>query len=140
MNPSYLKEPSDVAEAMRRLLFAGGIAVASAMGEIDAEAMAELERLLGQGSVPPGLDPEAVIADLPSRIESVRKSVPPLRRIQVVRDLCLIARADGHTAEAEIKVICDIAAAVDVDPSVVGAALDPSCAGCEIPKASQSLD
>ena len=140
MDPSYLKERSDVAEARRRLLFAGGIAVASAMGTIDAEGVAELERLLGLGSVPPGVDPEAVIADLPSRIDSVRKSVPPLRRIQVIRDLCLIARADGRTAEAEIRVICDIAARVEVDPSVVNSALDPSYAGCGIPQRSQRRD
>ena len=135
MNPSYLQERSDSAEAMRRLLFAGGIAVATAMGTVTPEAMTELERLLGLGSVPPGVKPEAVLADLPSRIESVRRSVPPLRRIQVIRDLCLIARADGHMAEAELDVIRSVAAGVEVDADVVRCALDPSCAecGCGVP-------
>ena len=130
MNPSYLKERSDSAEAMRRLLFAGGIAVATAMGTVTPEAMTELERLLGLGSVPPGMNPEAVLADLPSRIEGVRGSVPPLRRVQVIRDLCLIARADGHMAEAELEVIRQIAAGVEVEPDVVSCALDPSSAEC----------
>ena len=130
MNPSYLKERSDSAEAMRRLLFAGGIAVATAMGTVTPEAMTELERLLGLGSIPPGMNPEAVLADLPSRIEGVRGSVPPLRRVQVIRDLCLIARADGHMAEAELEVIRQIAAGVEVEPDVVSCALDPSSAEC----------
>lgn len=130
MEPSYLTERSDTAEAMRRLLFAGGIAVARATGSITPEAMAELERLLGPGSVTPALNPDVVMADLPSRIESVRRSVPPLRRAQVIRDLCLIARADGHVAKNEVDVIRDIAVQVDVDPAIVSCALDPSCAEC----------
>ncbi len=130
MEPSYLTERSDAAEAMRRLLFAGGIAVARARGDVTPEAMAELERLLGPGSVPPGVNPEAVVADLPSRIESVRTNVPPLRRAQVIRDLCLIARADGRMSKAEVDVIRDIADRVDVDPTLISCALDPSCVEC----------
>ena len=135
MNPSYLKERSDIAEAMRRLLFAGGIAVATAMGTVTPEAIKELERLLGLGSVSPGMKSEAVLADLPSRIENVRGSVPHLRRVQVIRDLCLVARADGHMAEAEVDVIRRIAVGVEVNPDVVSCALDPSCAecGCSVP-------
>ncbi len=138
MNPSYLQERSDIAEAMRRLLFAGGIAVATAMGTVTPEAIKELERLLGLGSVSPGIKSDAVLADLPSRIESVRASVPPLRRVQVIRDLCLVARADGHMAEAEVEVIRGIAAGVEVDPDVVSCSLDPSCAecGCSVPSVS----
>lgn len=130
MDPSYLKERSDTAEAMRRLLFAGGVAVATATGEVTPEAIKEIERLLGLGSVPPQLKPDTVLADLPSRIESVRVSVPPLRRAQVVRDLCVIARADGHLAEAEIEIIRDIASKVGVDWEVVNSALDPACTEC----------
>ena len=130
MDPHYLKERSDTAEAMRRLLLAGGVAVATATGGLTQEVLVELERLLGLGSVPPGLNPDAVLADLPSRIESVRECVPPLRRAQVIRDLCLIARADNHVAEAEVEVIRRIAIAVEVDPSVVSCGLDPSGADC----------
>ena len=130
MKPSYLKERSDAAEAMRRLLFAGGIAVANVTDAVTPEAMTELERLLGAGAVPPGLDPEAVLADLPRRIESVRTSVPVLRRAQIVRDLCLIARADGHMTEAELDIIRDIGVKVDVDLDVVGGTLDPSSSEC----------
>jgi len=123
MRPSYLKERSGVAEAMRRLLFAGGIAVAAASGKIAETELKELERLLGPGSVPPELKPDVILRDLPSRIEAVNAGVPPLRRAQVIRDLCLIARADGRVDRAELKVIRDLASAIEVDPSVVDCAL-----------------
>ena len=134
MNPSYLQERSDTAETMRRLLFAGGVAVATATGTATPEALAELERLLGFGTVPPDFKPDLILADLPERIASVRKSVPPLRRAQIIRDLCVISKADGHAADAEVEVevevIRDIAAKVDVDFSVIGCALDPDSAEC----------
>ena len=123
MRPSYLKERSGVAESMRRLLFAGGIAVAAASGKISDAEIRELERLLGPGSIPPELKPDLILQDLPSRIEAVKESVPPLRRAQVVRDLCIIAHADGRASRAELKVIRDLAVAIEVDPSVVNCAI-----------------
>jgi tellurite resistance protein len=129
MMPSYLKEKTDAAESMRRLLFAGGILIAAAGGEVEESAVAALERLLGPGSVPPEVNPEAVRRDLPSRVEAVRRHVPPLRRAQVIRDLCVIARADGHTREAERRVIREIAAAIAVPDALVARAID-SASGC----------
>ncbi len=79
----------------------------------------ELERLLGPGSVPVEVKPEVLRKDLPSRIEDVKKQVPPLRRAQVLRDLCVIARADGRIEPEELKVIRDIGAAIEVDPALV---------------------
>ena len=133
MDPSYLRGRTDVAEAMRRLLFAGGVAVATVSGEVTEEAMKELERLLGPGSIPVELKPDLIEADLPDRIDAVRRIVPPLRRGQVIRDLCVIARADGRLSDAEIDVIRDIARKVEVDESLVTCAVDPeapACASC----------
>jgi len=119
MQPSYLHEKSGVAEAMRRLLFAGGVAIAAASGEVKEEEIEELERLLGPGSVPVEVKPEVISRDLPSRIADVKKHVPPLRRAQVLRDLCIIARADGRVEPEELRVIRDIGAAIDVDVALV---------------------
>lgn len=119
MQPSYLHEKSGIAEAMRRLLFAGGVAIASASGEVKEEEIQELERLLGPGSLPAEVKPEVIRKDLPSRIEDVKKQVPPLRRAQVLRDLCVIARADGRVEPEEMQVIRDIGAAIEVDTALV---------------------
>ena len=119
MEPSYLQEKSDVAEAMRRLLFAGGVAIAAVSGTIREKEIEELERLLGPGSLPTELKPELIKRDLPSRLRDVKKSVPPLRRAQVLRDLCVIARADGRMEEAERKLLLEIAREVEVDTALV---------------------
>jgi peptidase M48-like protein/tellurite resistance protein TerB len=119
MDPRYLQDSSDVAEAMRRLLFAGGVAVATVSGTASEESLKALERLLGARSMPAGLRPDAIRADLPSRIETVNRIVPPLRRAQVIRDLCVIACADGRIDEAKLAIIRDLAKAVSVDESVI---------------------
>ncbi len=131
MDPSYLTAKTGVAETMRRLLFAGGVAVAVAAGGPAApEAVEALEKLLGPGALPPELKPEVITADLPGRIAQVKKSVPPLRRAQVLRDLCVIARADGHVSDAELAVIQQIAAGVEVDLSLVTCAFDRTSSEC----------
>jgi Zn-dependent protease with chaperone function/tellurite resistance protein len=119
MDPSYLHDKSDTGEAMRRLLFAGGILVAAASNGISEEERKALEHFLGDGSLPRELSPEALRADLDNRIEFARDKVPTLRLAQVIRDMCIIAIADGCADEDELDVIREIAAALDVDPMVI---------------------
>jgi tellurite resistance protein len=129
MEPSYLQEKSDVAEAMRRLLFAGGVAIAAASGTIKEKPIEELERLLGRGSVPFELKPDLIQRDLPSRLKDVKKTVPPLRRAQVIRDLCVIARADGRVDDAEKKLLLEIAREVEVDTALVSCTVEADSRG-----------
>lgn len=123
MEPNYLTEHSDTAEVMRRLLFAGGLLIASASGELDEREVVALERLLGEGSLPPQHDPLTLRADLARRIQDVRTRVPPLRRAQILRDLCVVASADGEVTDAEVKVLFEIADGIAVDRSLVTCAV-----------------
>ena len=59
------------------------------------------------------------ITDLQHRIDRVKEVVPPLRRAQVIRDLCVIARADGVVTDAETCILLEIANAVGVDTALV---------------------
>ena len=115
MSPNYLQEKSETAEAMRRLLFAAGAGLAAASGRISKKTLEALEELLGAGSVPSELKPEVIREDLPNRIAQFKELVPPLRRAQVIRDLCLLARADGKISDPELSLIEEIARAVEVD-------------------------
>ena len=123
MDPSYLKNPSGEAEAMRRLLFAGGVLLAAADGEVSIETLDQLEELLGAGSVPSSVNPPAIREVLARRIQAVREQVPPLRRAQIIRDLCIVAQADGVVTEAETALLLEIADAVDVDRGTIYCAL-----------------
>lgn len=129
MDPSYLQDTSDVAEAMRRLLFAGGVAVAAASGTVTEASVKVLERLLGVGSIPSNLRPDVIRADLPSRIDTVNRIVPPLRRAQVIRDLCVIACTGGRLDEVKLMVIREIARAVGVDETVLTCSTEVSRTG-----------
>lgn len=131
MDPSYLRERSEAAEAMRRLLFAGGVLIAAASGKVSTETIQALENLLGPGSVSPRVSPDALRADLDRRIRDVKELVPPLRRAQVMRDLGVIARADGRVDEAEQEVLHEIAEAVGVHESMVSAATSAAPSGCD---------
>lgn len=119
MEPAYLQEHSDEAESLRRVLFAAGVRIASLGGKPDPDVLKELEHLLGAGAVPMTLDAKAVTADLPRRMEDVKRTVPPLRRIQVLRDLCLIVRADRKEAEQALAVLYEIADGIGVARSQV---------------------
>lgn len=119
MDPNYLQERSEVAEAMRRLLFSGSVLIATASGKVDEKALEALGKLLGPGAAPRTVDPAPVREHLPERIARANDVVPLLRRAQVIRDLCTVARADNHTSAAEMQVIYDLAKALGVDHSLV---------------------
>lgn len=119
MDPSYLQETSEAAEAMRRLLFSGAVMVATAHTTPNKKTLEEMERLLGTGAVPAQPNREAIVHDLPRRIARVNEIVPAMRRSQIIRDLCVIARADGRVDEAEQSEIREIARAIGVEGQLV---------------------
>lgn len=127
MEPSYLEERSEKAEAARRLLFAAALAVASAGGQtMDEDETAALEKLLGEGALGTRVDVEATVATLPDRVREAGEQLTQARRIQVLRDVCVIARADGHTSPEERAVIDELATQLGVPREVVeGTLLGP---------------
>lgn len=124
MDPSYLTAPTDVAEAMRRLLFAGGLLIAAAGGEVEGLELEAVKELLGPGAIPSEINIEAIREALPRRIELVVAKVPRLRRMQVLRDLCLIARADGVVTEAEHAILEEISRGIEVDCALIDDFID----------------
>lgn len=124
MEPAYLEGRTDDAETMRRLLFAGSIAVANADGHISEEEISAFEEFFGEGSFRSTLDVDKLVANLPSRIERSLDTISVSRRMQVLRDLCLIARSDGRTAPAELAVLNEIADGLHISRNFVGNQLD----------------
>jgi tellurite resistance protein len=121
MMPGYLHERSDVAETMRRLLYAGAVLVAHASGGMSDLEAERIERLLGDGTDARAVELDAIREELPRRLARFVEEVPPLRRGQVVRDLTLVARADGSVDAAELAVLHEIADGVGVARSLIAA-------------------
>ncbi len=114
MEPSYLEGRTDTAETMRRLLFAGAIAVAQADGAISDDEIALFEQFFGTGSFGVNLDFDKLVAELPNRIQQARDKISMSQCMQVVRDLCLIATAEGHRSERKLHVLQQISMDLDL--------------------------
>lgn len=124
MEPSYLAGRTDAAEAMRRLLFAGAIAVADASNGISDEEKAVFEEFFGDNSLTEKLDIDKLKAELPDRIEQTKALTSIPQRMQVVRDLCMISRADGHSTDVERDTLCRISKALEVPPLFIDQTID----------------
>ena len=119
MEPSYLKEKSEEAEIARRLLFAAALAVADQSDGIGDAEIAAFEKLFGEGSFAPQLDIQGIEASLEERLKEASQQVSHPRRIQILRDLCFVARADGAVSEEERAVIEHVAEVLEVAPEFV---------------------
>lgn len=114
MEPSYLEGRTDTAEIMRRLLFAGAIAVADADGNISEQEIEIFERFFGDGAYVSTLNVEKLKADLSDRIAQAKEQASEPQRMQVLRDLCLVAQAEGHTSDQERMVLDSIATGLGI--------------------------
>ncbi len=114
MEPSYLESKTDAAEAMRRLLFAGAITVADASGGISEREIAAFEQFFGKDSFREAFDVEKIKRELGARIEHARSLASHAQCAQVVRDMCVIARADHRVAQRERKALLQIALKLDI--------------------------
>ncbi len=119
MEPSYIEGKTEAATTMRRLLYAGAIAVANASDGIDKAEIEIFEKFFGQGEFSDNLDIERLVEDLANRADNARANTSILQRMQVLRDLCLVAKASGKITEAEKKVLEDIAGSIGIPPSFI---------------------
>ena len=109
MEPSYLDARTDAAIAMRHLLFAGAVVVAAASDCVDKFEIEKFEQFFEKGDFSEKLNIDLIRSQLPSRIERCREQTSEPQRMQVLRDLCVIAKADGKTSEAEREVLNGVA-------------------------------
>jgi hypothetical protein len=124
MEPSYLEGRTRENEAMRRLLFAGLIAIARADGDVSDGEMSIFEEYFGKGALSDRLDLDRIMRDLPERIRQARETATTSQLMQVLRDLCLMLGADEDDDSAERAVIYDIAEALNISPLFVDSQLE----------------
>ena len=129
MEPSYMEGRTKTAENMRRLLFAAALVVANADGRVSEEEIAVFEKFFGEKSFNDALDLKKLERELPGRIEAVKEEASDAQCMQVLRDLCLVVRAEDHDHRPERDKLREIARALAIDPSFVDqnlcAELDP---------------
>lgn len=114
MEPSYLESKTEAALAMRHLLFAGALLVANANGEISQQEIAIFEKFFGRYQYKETFNLEKLAEELPKRAEQVVKHNAVPKRMQVLRDLCVMARAEGKANAPEIKVLAEVATLLEI--------------------------
>lgn len=123
MEPSYVDGRTRTTEAMRRLLFAGSALIASAGDGMDQHEIEQFEKFFGKDSLPAALDLDRLRAEMPGRIQQVRDLSSVAQCLQVMRDLLLIARANGTVSEPERDMLAAIAAGLNVSSAFLDSVL-----------------
>ena len=119
MEPDYLQGQTDVAKIMSQLFIAGAIAVANARDGISEQEEAVLKEFMGEGFSLDALNIDKIIDTLPKRINLVREHASTAQCMQVVRDLSVIARAEGGITDNELLVLYQIADGLEIPRSLV---------------------
>lgn len=119
MKPTYLKEKSEAAEAMRRVLFAAGCGLMAASGEISKKEIEAFDNLFGEGTFNDKLNLERLEESLKERTERANEVVPHGRRIHIIRDLVMIARSGGRVTQREREYVHRIAKMLRLSVTVV---------------------
>lgn len=114
MEPGYLQAKTEAALAMRHLLFAGALLIANANGVISAAEIAVFEKFFKEQQFRQDFDLEKLRQSLPKRAAAVVKHNALPKRMQVLRDLCIMARAEGKAHHAEIVILKEIAHRLEV--------------------------
>ncbi len=125
MEPSYLEAKTDTAEAMRRLLFAGLIAVADAHGGITSEELEVFAKFFGKYAFSEKLHIEKIKETITRRAKEVKEKASDTRRMQVLHDMCLMAQADGGVKAGERLVLDQMALLLEIPVSFIDQALQP---------------
>ena len=124
MEPNYLEGQTDVAKIMSQLFIAGAVAVANARDGIGEEEKAILKEYMGESFSLDVLNIDKLIDTLPKRISSVKQHASITQRMQVVRDLSVVARAEGGITDNELLVLYAIADGLEIPRSLVTHILD----------------
>lgn len=120
MEPNYISGKTDTTKAMRRLFVAGAIAIADAHGSVSDDEKEVFKSFFPDDDLNiDKLNAERLREVLPKRIEATKKLASHAQHMQVIRDLCLVARADGNIVEPELSVLKEIAMGLAVPYSFV---------------------
>lgn len=119
MEPSYLEAKTDTAEAMRRLLLAGLIAVADASNGISKTEKAVFEKFFGKYAFSDKLDVDKVKDTLDTRIKEVKAKASTTQAMQVLHDMCVMAKSEGGVSAAERRQLERVASGLEISSQFI---------------------
>ena len=110
--------------AARDLFIAAAVVIAAAERGVSAKEHKVLQEFVGKHLVLERLDIEQLQSLLPQRIAEVKTNTQIAQRMQVVRDLCLVASAEQPVAKRELELVEKVAEELGVSLDFVRQSLD----------------
>jgi uncharacterized tellurite resistance protein B-like protein len=114
MEPDYLQGKTDSSRAMRDLFLAAAVVIANTYEGISKKERDTLKRYLGEAYSLDTLDSDRLKEDLPRRTAEVKIRASHTQRMQVLRDLCVVAATEQPISDAERDLLNHIASELEV--------------------------
>jgi len=114
MEPDYLEGKTDTAKIMRLMFIAGAIAVADADDGIGKQEAAVIKKYLGPAFSLKTINTERVAETLPARAAATCRLASESQRMQILRDLCNVALAEGDCTSKELAKLREIAVLLNI--------------------------
>ena len=126
MEPDYMKGKTDSTRAMRHLFLAGAIAIADAHEGISDQEREVIKKFFEKGYSLEKLDSNRLREVLPERISDAKELTGLAQRMQVVRDICIVAQAERPIAAVETDLLTQIASELKLPTNFVTQCLEGS--------------
>ena len=126
MEPDYLQGKTDSSRAMRDLFLAAAVVIANAYEGISKKERETLKRYLGEAYSLDSLNSDRLKEDVPRRINEVKERVNQAQRMQVIRDLCVVAVTEQPISDTERDLLNHIAFELEVPIEFIVQCLESS--------------
>lgn len=120
MEPGYLDDQSEIGVSIREFMFLAGLMVAKSDGDVDPKEVEGLAKLLSSENASDRvkaameLEDETLIQQLCEFAAKIRFELPPVQRLNIIRDVFTVATSDGKITEEEIVEMCKVCGVMEI--------------------------
>jgi len=133
MEPSHLDQNAEVGGEIQRFLFLAGYLIALADGAVDDAEVQTLGRIVNREVFAQCL--KSVVSanegdireEITKLVQSLSTYLSPMQKLNMIRDLCLIASANGEIHDSERNVLYDLCYMQNIRPDFADQVLYDSC-------------
>jgi uncharacterized tellurite resistance protein B-like protein len=125
MEPSYLQESSELGEHMKSFVFMSGYLVAAANGVVEDSELRALGDLLDPQQVEARIgemkstSPDEIKGRVAAIADKLNVMLPVVSKLNVIKDLTVIAGADGSIDESELEILYALTSLLHIRPEFV---------------------
>lgn len=132
MEPSHINKDEDISQLIQEFLFRSGYLIAMIDGKVDESEIQSLSSLIEQRffkrevGLIKNSSVEEVQESLLGLIEKINQQFSPIQKLNMIRDLCIIANADGEIHPNELSVLHDLCRHLHLNPDFADQVLHDS--------------